>query len=238
MANSIRHRIITAIQSRLAVITTANAFNTNIGASVFLGKTVLAETDCPFVSILPGLETTNKESGGYEAHQMEITLAAGLTFTAAQNPVDIAEPALADLREAMTGLYFVQAFTSGGVTPIVAGNTVTGATSGKTALVQSVTVSSGSWAGGDAAGTFTLRRAPDPFQAENLNVGAVTNLATVVAARTAYKPTAHACGGLAEQISYLGGGTEEMPGAGDLVVGVQARFLIRYITLIGNPYQQ
>jgi hypothetical protein len=46
-------------------------------------------------------------------------------------------------------------FDSGSVAPI-AGETLTGATSGDTAVVVSVNVESGSWAGGDAAGVIEL----------------------------------------------------------------------------------
>jgi len=71
------------------------------------------------------------------------------------------------------------AFTSGGVTEIVVGNTITGATSGATAVITHVDLTSGSWAGGTAAGTFYFTTQTGTFQAENLNVGASLNLATI-----------------------------------------------------------
>lgn len=46
------------------------------------------------------------------------------------------------------------AYTSGGTTAIAVGDTVTGGTSGRTAKVVNITVTSGSWAGGDAAGSI------------------------------------------------------------------------------------
>lgn len=72
------------------------------------------------------------------------------------------------------------AFTSGGTYEIVPGNTITGATSTATATVKSVTLTSGTWAGGDAAGKLILD-APQSgtFVAENLDVGANTNVATI-----------------------------------------------------------
>ena len=70
-------------------------------------------------------------------------------------------------------------FTSGGVTEIAAGDTITGATSTETATVEVVILLSGTWAGGDAAGRFILSGQSGPFQAENLNVGASSNLATI-----------------------------------------------------------
>lgn len=47
-------------------------------------------------------------------------------------------------------------FTSGGVTPILAGDKIKGATSGAVARVADVIIATGSWAGGDAAGMIIL----------------------------------------------------------------------------------
>lgn len=71
------------------------------------------------------------------------------------------------------------AFTSGGTTEISDGDTITGATSGATATVTKVLKTSGTWAGGDAAGYLYLASQTGTFQAENLNVGASSNLATI-----------------------------------------------------------
>lgn len=70
-------------------------------------------------------------------------------------------------------------FTSGGTTAIAEGNTITGATSGATAVITRVVLESGTWAGGDAAGRFIFASQTGTFQAENLNVGASLNLATI-----------------------------------------------------------
>lgn len=71
------------------------------------------------------------------------------------------------------------AYTSGGTTEIVAGDVIVGATSAAQATVKKVVLSSGTWAGGDAAGTFTLCNQIGTFQSENVKVGAGTNDATV-----------------------------------------------------------
>ncbi len=76
-------------------------------------------------------------------------------------------------------------FTSGGTTEIVVGDTVDGATSGASGVVAGIRVDSGTWAGGDAAGTMYLHTLSGTFQAENLDVGAATNLATASGAQTA-----------------------------------------------------
>jgi len=71
-------------------------------------------------------------------------------------------------------------FTSGGTYEITPGDTITGATSGSTAVVSRVHLTSGSWAGGDAAGTIRVTGTPSgAFSAENINVGANSNVATL-----------------------------------------------------------
>lgn len=77
------------------------------------------------------------------------------------------------------------AFTSGGTTEIAAGDTITGATSSATAVITKVILVSGSWTGGDATGRLFFASQTGTFQAENLNVGASTNLATIAGDSTA-----------------------------------------------------
>lgn len=61
------------------------------------------------------------------------------------------------------------AFTSGGTTVLSAGETLTGAISGKTGVLEAYHVTSGAWTTGDAAGTLYLKDNVDDFQAEALN---------------------------------------------------------------------
>jgi hypothetical protein len=60
-------------------------------------------------------------------------------------------------------------FTSGGAYEVLVGNTLTGATSGATAVVSEIILSGGTWAGADAAGTFYFSSQVGTFVAENLN---------------------------------------------------------------------
>ena len=60
-------------------------------------------------------------------------------------------------------IYDQIAFTSGGTYEPKPGNTVTGNTSGETAVVVDVLLASGAWADGDAAGTITYRSASGTF---------------------------------------------------------------------------
>jgi hypothetical protein len=70
-------------------------------------------------------------------------------------------------------------FTSGGATEIQEGDTITGATSGATATVDRVVLLSGTWAAGTAVGRLIVSSQSGTFVAENLDVGASLNLATI-----------------------------------------------------------
>lgn len=82
-------------------------------------------------------------------------------------------------------LGFTLSFTSGGTYEIAESDTITGATSGATATVRRIVLTSGSWTAGDAAGYIVLTTATGTFQAENLNVGANTNVATIAGDKAA-----------------------------------------------------
>ena len=70
-------------------------------------------------------------------------------------------------------------FTSAGTYEIAEGDTITGATSGETAVVTRVMLESGSILGGDGAGRLIFASQSGAFQAENLNVGGNLNVATI-----------------------------------------------------------
>lgn len=65
---------------------------------------------------------------------------------------------------------YTMTFTSGGTTEITKGSLIKGATSGATARVVAALLSSGSWAGGDAAGIFVLDTITGTFGTENVYV--------------------------------------------------------------------
>lgn len=123
-----------------------------------------------------------------------VTVAAGggqvraINFTGVDGTA-IAYGILYDAVDASASGEYTRTFTSGGTYEIVPGDTVTGATSAATARVVAVSLSSGTWAGGDAAGTLTVDTHSGTFQAENLNVGANTNVATIAGAMTAVAAT-------------------------------------------------
>lgn len=83
-------------------------------------------------------------------------------------------------------LVYKVAFTSGSVKP-QRGDTLSGATGGATARVWDVVLTSGTWAGGDAAGTLWLTDQSGTFESENLDndTTGVANVATIAADTTA-----------------------------------------------------
>jgi hypothetical protein len=76
-------------------------------------------------------------------------------------------------------------FTSGGTYVIAEGDTITGAISTETAVVTRVVLESGSFSGGDASGRLIFASQSGAFQAENLDVDANLDVATIAADSTA-----------------------------------------------------
>jgi len=69
-------------------------------------------------------------------------------------------------------------FTSGGTYEVVVGNRIIGATSAASGTVTAVSLTSGSWAAGTAAGTLSLTAQTGVFLSENIDVGSNTNVAS------------------------------------------------------------
>lgn len=84
----------------------------------------------------------------------------------------------------LQSLGYTLPFTIGLAAGILAGDTITGATSAATAVVSRVLITSGTFAGGDAAGRLILSSVTGVFVAELIKVGG-TNRATIAAAPTA-----------------------------------------------------
>lgn len=67
-------------------------------------------------------------------------------------------------------------FSGGGTLTVAVGDTIKGATSAATAVIEQILLYSGSWAGGDAAGFFVIDRdtLTGTFQSENVYVSSDT----------------------------------------------------------------
>mgnify|MGYP003643001990 FL=1 len=96
------------------------------------------------------------------------------------------------------------AYTSGGTTEIEPGDTITGITSGATAVVTNISLDSGTWAGGDAAGTIYFMTQTASFQSENIKTSPSGQEATVGGNSVVYEALA---GGRFEFDTYNFGGS-------------------------------
>ena len=77
------------------------------------------------------------------------------------------------------------AFTSGGTTEIVVGDVICQSAGTISAVVKSISAITGTWAGGTAAGTLTLKNQIGTFTAAAIYVGAGSDEATVAGNSTA-----------------------------------------------------
>ena len=76
-------------------------------------------------------------------------------------------------------------YTSGGTYVISVGDTITGETSGATAIITAITIETGTLAAGDAAGRIIFASQAGTFQSETIKVGANLNVATIAGNSTA-----------------------------------------------------
>jgi len=238
MSNTRRESIILAILAKLAEAITTNYYNLNCGSNVFrCRQNVDPEATVPEVpcfNVWPQPEEATKDYGKVR-HVMPIRV-EGIAEFSTSNPSVIAEQILGDLIEVMTGIEWTLPFTSGGTYEVKAGDTIKGHTSLAEALVVASTVTSGTWAGGNAEGNLTLRRLKKEFQAENLDVGTNLNVATITGSITGVNPVTSTTGGYADSIEYAAGGTDSYPEEGHKTVGASAVFNIQYVTNQGDPY--
>jgi len=72
-------------------------------------------------------------------------------------------------------------YTSGGVTEIVVGDLIEGLISGATATVTGITLETGSWSAGTAAGRIIFASQTGTFQAEGIEVASSGDIATIAA---------------------------------------------------------
>lgn len=97
------------------------------------------------------------------------------------NPQDVSISNISSSIHNRTVIGRLLAFTSGGTYEIMENDIITGASSTVTARVAFVFLTSGSWSAGTAAGNLVLVSQSGAFVAENLDVGANLNVATISA---------------------------------------------------------
>jgi hypothetical protein len=238
MTDSIREQILTAFSDRLAVILKTNQYNSDMGKTVLRSHLPAIDGSyCPAI----GFHLDDEENIAlyHREEQKELPIRVqGVAKFKTTTAAEMAELIYADICECILGWELSLNYDSGGTDEISPGDTITGETSGATGLVIAVSLDSGTWAGGDAAGTFTLRRVTGNFQDnEELSVGADTGAATVDGLLSGSGPLELTTNNLAEGITFSVGNVQ-MPDHDGTAVGVQIIFRVKYRSIAGNPYSQ
>jgi len=102
MANSIRQQIISAFETKLALIKIISGYNTDIGLNVFkVVKSIDPNSELPAVAIWPQAEE-NSPRYGNDVMEFIIRIEAMIDY-GSNNPSDDAEKMLADLRICLAG---------------------------------------------------------------------------------------------------------------------------------------
>ena len=243
MADSIREQIISALISKMADMRTSKGYNTECGQTVKRAELIpLAVDSAPLSSLYPMLETGTKLYKNSMGRIMEIRIQA-ISVLGGINASIVSEKLLADLIECIMGFKWTMEIDSGGTYEPQVGDIITGETDGATAIIEAVTLNSGTWGGADADATILLRRLnPDVLTAfsdnETLNINGNANAATVDGALTGQGPKELATNSLAESIDYISGGTDSYPENQEDVVGAERVLNIGYKTRTGDPYTQ
>ena len=230
--STIREQIIAAIVTKLADITVANGYTTDIGALIERVRPVFQPAELPAISVIPQMETSERICGKNVCSMPVI--AEGFSLQGSTNPSTIVEQMLGDLISCLTGTEKLLTFISGGTHEIIPGELIVGATSAVTARVIVVDLITGTWAGGTAAGTLRVRLQSGVFVSEKLKIGVDADVATIAGNSSLILYL----GGLVEDICYSGGGPESYPDSGQEITGCPATFMIKYRTVLGNPSAQ
>ena len=238
MTDSIREQILTAFGIRLTDILKENQYNSDMGTDVLRSHMPAIDGEiCPAIGYHVAVEESEERYRRIGTNVFSVNC-QGIAISKSTKPPQLAEKLFADILECVLSDQYTLGFDSGGITRISAGDTIVDENTAAEGLVISITKDSGTWAGGDAAGSFLLRRVKGTFEDDNeLKVGNDTGLATVDGAPTAQSAISLSTAGLAEGITYSQA-TVIMPEAPGNIAGVQVTFEIRYHLISGNPYSQ
>jgi len=239
MTDSIREQICTAFKTRLQKILTSNQYNSDMGSNVM--RSHLPPVDGSLAPAI-GFHLDDEENlQAYEqSEQKELPIRVqGVSKKISPNTyAETTELLYADICECVLCEEWSVGYDSGGTTEIEAGDTIIDETTGATGLVESLTLDSGSWAGGDAAGTFTLRRVTGFFRNNSdLQVGVDTGLATVDGTPSGTGALELTTNNLCEAITFSTGNIKTPESDGN-AVGVQIVIRVIYRSIAGNPYSQ
>lgn len=228
---SIREQIIRRIMVVLPYIQTAAKYNFNY-TTIGRGRIQYDRTELPVLAVLPGVESTTGMRAGQRENTMEVQIRAYQALTNTVNPSERAEKMLSDIIMVVMGVWITVRFINGSH-EIKVGDRITGALSGADGYVFGVNVTSGSWAGGDAAGslnTYYPRNLPYTPN-EDLKVGA-TICAKLISTPVLVEKYINSV----SRVDYIGGGVESYPETGEGIIEVVTRFNFVYTTQNDNPY--
>lgn len=237
MTTTIKNRIIVAAIARLEIIREKYGYNFDGGEYVLRAIRKRDSKKKAAITVWPDMDEVSPHYGA-DFLEFPLIVEGESAFSTTENPSEIAEAIMGDLIEALTGVLYALPFTSGGLSTPKGGDAVTGNTGGATAIIESVTVATGTFAGGNATGTFYLRRLVGTFESETLTIDDDADAATIAGLISGQHGVNLATGDLADGIMYAGGGVESYPDMGDGVIGVKAEFKIRYKIVRGDPYNQ
>jgi len=235
--NSIRETIILNVISKMAEIRKNKGYNTDIGQRVYRADRRYDPDVLPAVAIWPQKEESTREYD-IDVNSMPVRIEGLYKYGKGENPSVISELILADLKEFACGRKWTLLFDSGGTYRPSPGDMITGASSGASAVIESINESGGAWDNGDQEGSFVLRRKIGDFTAENLNVGNELNIASTNATISSISAEYSLTGDLADDILIREGGTDEYPESSDQIHACSVSVNIRYSTITGNPYNQ
>jgi hypothetical protein len=141
----------------------------------------MAEKSVPITDGVPGSRIAVRDAFDLD-DGLNARLIERVDFASGKYPSPIGFPVRGNTR--------TRTYTSGGPHQVLVGDILTGATSAATAKVIAITLTSGTWAGGDAAGTITFKDQVGAFQSENLNEGANSDVCTIAGDSTPVSLTA------------------------------------------------
>ena len=155
MTESIKEQIIKAIYTRAQTIT-GGAYATTF--STFLrGIPRAFNVDLPALFVFPQAFERTDQTYPLNSFELPITI-LGISEFGASSPDEIAIQMESDFMECFFGLAYNLPYISGNSIGSVIGKTATHVASSKTLVIQSDSVTSGTWEDGDAAGTLKVIR--------------------------------------------------------------------------------
>lgn len=234
---TIREQILQLIKTEIAKIKVINGYHTNIGRNAIRGRYDLMPAELPSVVMLANQDSA-KPRLGHGVNEIPLVIAGFDTMVTAtpeysNRAARKAEAIMGDIQTCLLAQRVTLDFHSGSREPAI-GTTLTGSISGATALLESISLTSGSWAAGTAAGEFSLRLPWLDYEPELvLNTGGET-LASTVGVMSLIPPFSN----LLNNIEYQRGGIDPLPDPGEDILKVSVSFSVTYVTLAGNPYKQ